>query len=157
MSRIRGRDTGPELLVRSLIHAMGLRFRLHRADLPGKPDIVLPGRRVVILVHGCFWHRHKGCRYAYTPKTRRSFWKSKFLRNVLRDRIVNSTLKRLGWRVQVVWECETRDPISLEQELRKRLLKIPELACERRKGTLMSSKARKRKGAFCCGRNNDRC
>ena len=82
MSRIRGKDTMPERLVRSLLHRMGYRFRLHRQDLPGRPDIVLPGRRTVVLVHGCYWHRHDGCRLAYTPKSNQTFWNSKFRENV---------------------------------------------------------------------------
>ena len=86
MSRIRGRDTAPELLVRSALHRAGYRFRLHREDLPGRPDIVLPKYRTVVFVHGCFWHRHKGCRFAYTPKSRVAFWNDKFRRNVERDR-----------------------------------------------------------------------
>ena len=86
MSRIRGSDTKPELLVRSLLHRMGYRFRLHRKDLPGRPDIVLPKYRTVIFVHGCFWHRHKGCKYAYTPKSRTDFWQNKFQGTVERDK-----------------------------------------------------------------------
>lgn len=109
MSRIRSRDTKPELIVRRLLHRMGYRFRLHRKDLPGSPDIVLPRDRTVIFVHGCFWHRHEGCRCAYNPKSRVDFWQKKFLQNVERDRKVRHELKNLGWRVLVVWECETKD------------------------------------------------
>jgi len=117
MSRIRGRDTGPERTVRSLLHRMGYRFRLHRRDLPGRPDIVLPRLRSVIFVHGCFWHRHKGCRYATTPKTRAIFWQKKFKENVERDWRNVTALYKDGWRVLCVWECETRDLKGLEQQL----------------------------------------
>lgn len=106
MSRIHGRDTKPELAVRSLLHEIGYRFRLHRKDLPGKLDIVLPKYRTVIFVHGCFWHRHDTCRFAYEPKSRQDFWKSKFEENVQRDRIVESLLANNGWKVIVIWECE---------------------------------------------------
>jgi len=122
MRRIRGRDTGPERMVRSCVHRLGYRFRLHDGRLPGTPDIVLPRLRMVILVHGCFWHRHAGCRYAYTPKSRRAFWEKKFADNVARDERDLHALKQAGWRVAVVWECETRDKSRLRQRLR-RLLK----------------------------------
>ena len=105
MSRIRGRDTTPERLVRSHLHRAGLRFRLH-VRLPGKPDIVLPRWSAVVLVHGCFWHRHTGCRYAYTPKSNRSFWMRKFEANVIRDHTVRRQLRTMGWRVITVWECQ---------------------------------------------------
>lgn len=108
MSRIRGKNTEPERIVRSALHRAGFRFRLHVKDLPGKPDIVLPKYRTVIFVHGCFWHRHPGCRYAYTPKTRVSFWKRKFAENVRNDRLARRRLARLGWKVLVVWECQAR-------------------------------------------------
>lgn len=119
MSRIRGKDTKPELVVRSMLHRMGLRFRLHRKDLPGKPDIVLPKYRTVIFVHGCFWHRHRNCRFAYTPKTRQEFWQQKFVGTVERDKKKAKQLRRLGWRVMTVWECETRSPDKLEKQLKK--------------------------------------
>ena len=117
MSRIKGRNTKPELAVRSLLHRMGYRFRLHRADLPGKPDIVLPRYQTVIFVHGCFWHRHKGCRFAYTPKTRMDFWLKKLESNVIRDIHVKSDLELLGWRVIIVWECELRDLSLLSRRI----------------------------------------
>ncbi|MCE9616507.1 MAG: DNA mismatch endonuclease Vsr [Lentisphaerae bacterium] len=111
MGRIRSRDTKPELLLRSLLHRSGLRYSLRRRDLPGRPDIVLPKYRAVVFVHGCFWHRHKGCPVATTPKTRRAFWLAKFRANVLRDRRNGRALRRQGWKVSVVWECEVlRDP-----------------------------------------------
>lgn len=121
MSRIGGRDTKPELIVRSLLHRMGYRFRLHRRDLPGSPDIVLPRHRALILVHGCFWHRHPGCRYACMPRTRTEFWKAKFATNVDRDRRQIQQLEILGWRVLVVWECQTRDVPQLVEWLDTRL------------------------------------
>jgi DNA mismatch endonuclease (patch repair protein) len=117
MSRIRGRDTTPEKRVRSLLHRLGYRFRLHRHDLPGKPDIVLPRFRTVIFVHGCFWHRHPRCRYAYVPKTRTEFWVGKFAANVRRDRQCQRTLRKLGWHVLVVWECQLRDEKKLVHRL----------------------------------------
>ena len=117
MSRIRGRDTKPERAVRSILHRLGYRFRLHRADLPGKPDIVLPRLRIVIFVHGCFWHRHEDCRFAYTPKTRIEFWLKKLESNVARDRQVQAQLTELGWLVVIVWECELRIPEKLTERL----------------------------------------
>lgn len=109
MSRIRSKNTGPEVLVRSLLHRSGIRFRLHSAGVPGRPDVVLKSRRIAIFVHGCFWHRHAGCKYAYTPKSRLEFWRTKFDCNVRRDRLTRRRLVRDGWKVLVVWECETRD------------------------------------------------
>lgn len=106
MSGIRGRDTKPELLVRKYLHAVGLRYRLAPRDLPGKPDIVLPKYRTVVFVHGCFWHRHTGCKYTATPATNRAFWRRKFRENVERDTRIRSRLRGNGWRVLVVWECE---------------------------------------------------
>ena len=108
MSRIRGKDTLPERAVRSMLHEMGYRFRLYVTHLPGRPDIVLRRYQAVILVHGCFWHRHKGCRFAYTPKSRKEFWLKKFKSNVTRDCYVNTALSNLGWHVFTVWECELR-------------------------------------------------
>ena len=117
MSRIRGKDTKPELRVRSQLHRMGYRFRLHRKDLPGRPDIVLPKYDTVIFVHGCFWHRHKGCRFAYTPKTRVAFWETKFEQNVRRDCRNDAALRKRGWRIIRIWECRTGDPRKLQQQL----------------------------------------
>jgi DNA mismatch endonuclease (patch repair protein) len=105
MSRIKGTNTKPELIVRSQLHQMGFRFRLHRKDLPGKPDVVLPKLRTVIFVHGCFWHRHKNCKYSYNPKSGRKFWQDKFQENVDRDKRNRKKLSALGWRTFVVWEC----------------------------------------------------
>lgn len=117
MSRIKGKDTKPEIIVRSLLHRMGYRFRLHRRDLPGNPDIVLPKHHAVILVHGCFWHRHKGCKYAYNPKSRVEFWQKKFDDNVKRDKRNRKTLLQEGWKVVVVWECELGDLDKLASKL----------------------------------------
>ncbi len=109
MSRIRSKNTGPEMIVRSALHRMGYRFRLHVRKLPGTPDIVLPKRRIAIFVHGCFWHRHPDCKYAYTPKSRPEFWLAKFRDNVARHDVVARQLADLGWTVLVIWECETVD------------------------------------------------
>ena len=117
MSRIRSKDTLPEILVRRILHRLGYRFRLHRRDLPGSPDIVLPGRRTVIFVHGCFWHRHPDCRNASTPKTRTAFWEEKFRRNVERDAHKEFELRNAGWHVATVWECETQDTDTLAERL----------------------------------------
>ena len=106
MSRIRGENTKPELAVRSMLHHMGYRFRVSDKKLPGKPDIVLPKYRTVIFVHGCFWHRHPGCKFTYTPKSRLEFWSRKFGENVKRDKNNISLLKKIGWLPIVVWECE---------------------------------------------------
>ena len=121
MSRIKGHNTGPERIVRSILHRMGFRFTLHRKDLPGKPDIVLPKYKTVVLVHGCFWHRHKGCKDATLPKTRRIFWRKKLTGNTTRDRVKYLALRTLGWRVIVVWECEIDKSGTLGNRL-KRLL-----------------------------------
>jgi DNA mismatch endonuclease (patch repair protein) len=106
MSGIRGRNTRPEMIVRRFLHAQGFRYRLHASDLPGRPDIVLPRRRAVVFVHGCFWHQHLGCRFAYRPKSHEQFWESKLEANVARDARDQRRLKELGWDVCVVWECE---------------------------------------------------
>lgn len=108
MSGIRARDTKPELLVRRFLHANGLRFRLNVRSLPGSPDLVLHRWKTVIFVHGCFWHRHPGCRLAYTPKSRQAFWLEKFEKNVARDAEAISALKVAGWQVIIVWECTLR-------------------------------------------------
>nr|WP_255333632.1 very short patch repair endonuclease [Thiomonas sp. FB-Cd] len=105
MATIRGKDTAVELAVRRQLHALGYRFRLHRGDLSGRPDIVLPRFRVAVFVHGCFWHRHRGCGYAATPKTRADFWQAKFEANVRRDALAVESLARAGWRVAILWEC----------------------------------------------------
>ena len=117
MAGIKGRDTTPEIAVRCIAHKLGLRFRLHRKELPGRPDLVFPKHRLAVFVHGCFWHRHKGCRYAYTPKSRVAFWTDKFAGNVARDKRNEEALHDLGWKVLVIWECETRD----DEIVRRRL------------------------------------
>lgn len=109
MSRVRARDTKPEMKLRRLIHGMGFRYRLHRRDLPGKPDLVFPGRRSIIFMHGCFWHRHEGCGLARLPKSKRAFWSAKLEANKERDQKNISTLEAAGWRVLVIWECQLRD------------------------------------------------
>lgn len=119
MARIRAKDTEPELLVRRLLHGMGYRFRLHRRDLPGTPDVVLPGRRAVIFVHGCFWHGHEGCRLATSPATRREFWTTKIAANRGRDARAVRRLRRAGWSVAVVWECQTRRIDRLARRLHR--------------------------------------
>ena len=117
MSRIRGKDTKPEVIVRSLLHKMGYRFRIHVKGLPGCPDIVLPKYRAVIFVHGCFWHRHTGCKYAYIPKSRQDFWAKKFQKTVERHEIVTRELEEQGWKTLVVWECETANTGKLHTKL----------------------------------------
>lgn len=105
----KAKDTKPEVAVRQMLHAMGYRFRLHRRDLPGTPDIVFPGRRKAIQVHGCFWHQHTGCRRANIPETRQEYWGPKLARNKTRDREAQARLEALGWKVMTVWECEVTD------------------------------------------------
>ncbi len=118
MSRIRGRDTQPEMIVRRLLHREGYRYRLHRRDLPGKPDLVFPSRRRIVFVHGCFWHRHDCAAGQVRPKTNASFWVEKIRRNVERDRLTRDALKGQGWGVLVVWECEMKDRKVLGDRLR---------------------------------------
>lgn len=117
MARVKGKDTGPERAVRSLLHSLGYRFRLHRRDLPGCPDIVLPGRKAVILVHGCFWHGHACKRGGRTPKANADYWIGKIGRNTARDAKTRAELDALGWRVLVVWECEIKDRVALADKL----------------------------------------
>ncbi|EKE6108897.1 DNA mismatch endonuclease Vsr [Vibrio cholerae] len=109
MSRVRAQGTKPEMKLRRLIHGMGFRYRLHRRDLPGKPDLVFLGRRSIIFMHGCFWHRHEGCGLARLPKSKRAFWSAKLEANKERDQKNISTLEAAGWRVLVIWECQLRD------------------------------------------------
>jgi DNA mismatch endonuclease, patch repair protein len=117
MSAVRSKETKPELAVRRLLHALGYRFRLHDARLPGKPDIVLKSRKKVVFVHGCFWHRHPKCKYAGIPKTRTEYWKEKFKRNVRRDRLAESELLDMGWKSLTVWQCELKNPESLSRKM----------------------------------------
>lgn len=131
MSRIRGKDTKPELVVRSIIHRMGYRFTVNgprNRELPGKPDIVLPKHHTVVLVHGCFWHRHRGCKFAYAPKTRVEWWQQKFNANVARDKRVAVELRKAGWKVVTIWECE----LKTERKVR---------AIEHRLGKALSGRA----------------
>ena len=121
MRAVKRAHTAPEMIVRQELHALGLRFRLHRRDLPGSPDIVLPRLRTVIFVHGCFWHRHSDCRYATTPKTRQEYWLPKFAANIERDLRKEAQLQALGWRVLLVWECETKQREELTLRLRREL------------------------------------
>lgn len=115
MSGIRGKNTKPEMIVRHALFAAGYRFRLHRRDLPGAPDIVLPGRKVAIFAHGCFWHMHSGCKNAKVPSTRPEFWRDKLQGNVARDMRAIDALLAEGWRVLTVWECATRDQTVLDR------------------------------------------
>jgi DNA mismatch endonuclease, patch repair protein len=108
MSRIKGKDTQPEIWLRSLLHSAGFRFRLHRKDLPGRPDIVLPGSKVAVFVHGCYWHRHEGCKYTTTPSSNTQFWEQKFARTLERDAENIVALQNAGWKVVVAWECQLR-------------------------------------------------
>lgn len=117
MARVKNRNTTPEKIVRSLLHAMGFRFRLHRKDLPGSPDIVLPRHKTVIFVHGCFWHGHTGCRRGARPTSNTEFWNAKIDRNVERDRLAVSGLEQTGWRVLTVWQCELKSPPTLRSRL----------------------------------------
>lgn len=117
MSRIKSADTQPEMVVRSTLHRLGFRFSLRCRDLPGKPDVVLRRWKCVVFVHGCFWHRHPGCPVATMPKSRVEFWREKFRRNVERDARVKAQLEEMGWKVVVVWECETKDRLALATRL----------------------------------------
>jgi DNA mismatch endonuclease (patch repair protein) len=117
MRRVKGKDTAPELVVRKLIWRMGGRYRLHRADLPGKPDIVLPGRKLAIFVHGCFWHGHDCARGARVPQANREYWLSKVARNTARDAETRVRLEAAGWRTAVIWECDLKDRPALERRL----------------------------------------
>lgn len=118
MSRVKNKDTKPEIAVRSILHRMGYRFRIHRSDLPGKPDIVLPKYGAVVFVNGCFWHGHKGCSRAARPSSNKSFWNKKIDRNKKRDLVVSKGLKSKGWRVLTIWQCQIRDEAALKERLR---------------------------------------
>ena len=117
MSAIKSKNTKPEVEVRKLLHSMGFRFRLHKKDLPGSPDIVLPKYKTVIFVHGCFWHRHQRCKFASNPKTRVDFWNKKFNDNIERDIKNQEDLESLGWESKIIWECEIKDKKKLEKKL----------------------------------------
>ena len=113
MAQIRSKDTKPEILVRKILHSLGYRFRLGCNDIPGKPDIVLPRYKTAIYVHGCFWHRHEGCKYAYMPKSKIDFWNNKFATNVKRDQEVSEKIKVSDWKQLIIWECQTRNKDQL--------------------------------------------
>lgn len=119
MSRVKGRDTKPEILVRSFVHRMGFRFRIHRRDMPGNPDIVLPQHSKVIFMHGCFWHGHKRCPRSKRPTTNEGFWNKKLDRNIERDKRFRRKLRSMGWKALVVWQCETRKPEKLIGKLER--------------------------------------
>jgi DNA mismatch endonuclease, patch repair protein len=119
MSAVRSRNTQPEIRVRKIAHRLGYRFRLHTRKLPGKPDIVFPSRKKVIFVHGCFWHQHKGCSRASIPTSNSEFWRTKLARNMVRDAEQIVTIRKSGWRVLVVWECETKNERRLAARLRR--------------------------------------
>lgn len=118
MGRVRGKNTKPEMIVRQTAHRLGFRFRLHRKDLAGTPDLIFPGRRKAIFVHGCWWHRHEGCAKASPVKTRVDFWNAKFARNVARDAAVEAELIDAGWDVLAIWECQTKKVAEVEALLR---------------------------------------
>lgn len=117
MSRVGSSNTSPEMVVRRTAHALGFRFRLHRKDLPGTPDLVFPTRKAIVLVHGCFWHRHENCKKTTSPKTQIEFWQEKFARNVERDERIVHELEDRDWKVLVVWQCETADRATLAKRL----------------------------------------
>lgn len=117
MRRIRSKDTAPEMAVRRLAHGLGYRYRLHRKDIPGKPDLVFPGRRKVIFIHGCFWHQHPGCREGRPPKSNAAYWLPKLERNIERDKAALAQLAAAGWDALVVWECETKNHEAMRQAL----------------------------------------
>lgn len=123
MQQVRSQDTKPEIAVRKLLHGKGYRFRLHKKNLPGRPDIVLPKYQIAIFVHGCFWHRHKGCSDASTPKSRTEFWNNKFKENVARDKKNQLALHAKGWRVLIIWECETSNSDLIIKRLAKEINK----------------------------------
>jgi len=115
MRRVKNKNTRPELIIRRLLHRRGFRFRLHRPDLPGRPDIVFPKHKKILLIHGCFWHRHEQCKRATTPVDNADYWRAKFERNVLRDLEVIAALTDLGWHVRVVWECDIKDRKKIDR------------------------------------------
>ena len=141
MSRIRSTNTKAELIVRQAAHALGYRFRLYREELPGRPDPVFPSRRVVLFVNGCFWHRHALCRRASTPKSHTDFWEKKFRRTVERDERAAAALKALGWRVSVIWECQTLRRNEVERLLRKNVGRYP-MQCWKMRGEKRSFSTR---------------
>lgn len=121
MRAVKSRDTGPEMTVRRAAHALGLRFRLNRADLPGKPDLVFPAKQTALFVHGCFWHGHDCPRGARMPQNNRAYWEAKISRNMARDKEALSKLKKLGWTPRVIWECQTRDGAALSRLIARQI------------------------------------
>ncbi len=119
MRRIRGRDTGPEMIVRRLVHGLGYRYRLHRRDLPGKPDMVFPKRGKVIFIHGCFWHQHQGCSDGHQPRSNRGYWQTKLANNLRRDSEHMRQLEAAGWNILVIWECELADRAALTRRIQR--------------------------------------
>lgn len=117
MAAVHSKNTTPEKAVRRIVHKLGYRYRLHVDDLPGKPDMVFPKRHKIVFLHGCFWHRHSRCRYATQPKTNVEFWQRKFCKNVERDRCTQRKLKKMGWTILVVWQCELKDPEKLVRRI----------------------------------------
>ena len=147
MSRIRGKDTKPELLVRKGLHSRGFRFRLQDRNLPGRPDIVLPKYGVAIMINGCFWHGHGGCRYATKPKSNIEFWETKIARNKHRDEVTSAHLEALGWTVIIVWECELRGKEKAEariQTLAEEIRSAGELKKQKEARRILSRAAAKR-------------
>ena len=147
MSLIPSKDTQPELALRKILHGLGLRYRLHSANLPGKPDLVFPRYKSVVFVHGCFWHRHVGCKIATIPKSNTSFWATKFEKNVARDACVAAMLEDLGWRVFVVWECELNSTVKAKAIGRKLAILINESIlgnplCERKVDAILQAGSR---------------
>jgi DNA mismatch endonuclease (patch repair protein) len=130
MRRVKGKHTAPELAVRRALTKLGARYRLHRKDLPGSPDIVLPGRRLALFVHGCFWHGHDCARGARVPKANRDYWTAKVARNRARDAQSREALAAAGWRVETIWECELKDAAALEARLARLLIQPSPLAGE---------------------------
>jgi DNA mismatch endonuclease Vsr len=130
MAAVRSKDTAPEMTVRRLVHGLGYRFRLHRRDLPGRPDLVFPARKAAVEVRGCFWHQHAGCPRAALPRTRREWWEAKLASNVARDKRNAAALTAMGWRLLTVWECEVGDAEALETRLRDFLGPRGDLRCE---------------------------
>lgn len=117
MAKVKSKDTKPELMVRKLIFSLGYRYRLHSRKLPGNPDLVFAGKRKIIFIHGCFWHRHEGCKHATTPQSRKEYWDKKFARTIERDKATLEELKQLGWNCLVIWECELKDRETLTKIL----------------------------------------
>lgn len=131
MSRVKGKHTSPEMRVRRAAHALGLRFRLHRKDLPGKPDLVFSKHRVALFVHGCFWHRHEGCSKASMPKSREDFWNAKFDANRNRDIKNDAALRAMNWNVVTIWECQTKNAEALSERLRQLFFRADEIQASR--------------------------